>query len=49
MVIETHAPDVEALRRELLRMMARDYPPDAVREFPDLEFHRYLHAYGLVG
>ena len=48
MVIDTHAPDVEALRRELLRMMARDYPPDAVREFPELEFHRYLRAYGLL-
>jgi formate dehydrogenase major subunit len=49
MVIETHPSDVEALRLELLRMMARDYPADAAREFPDLEFHRYLHAYGLVG
>jgi formate dehydrogenase major subunit len=49
MVIETHPPDVEGLRRELLRMMARDYPAQAVREFPDLEFHRYLKAYDLVG
>ncbi len=48
MAIETHSPDVEELRRELLRMMARDYPAQPVREFPEIEFHRYLHAYGLV-
>src|SRR3990170_3042125 len=48
MVIGTHPPDVEDLRRELLRMMIRDYPAKAVREFPDLEFHRHLRAYGLV-
>jgi len=44
MMIETHPPDVEDLRRELLRMMVRDYPAKAVRDFPDLEFHRYLRA-----
>jgi formate dehydrogenase major subunit len=48
LVVETHPPDVEELRRSLLRMMARDYPADAVRDTPALEFHRLLDAYGIV-
>ena len=48
MAIETHHPEVEALRRTLLRMLAKEYPGQAVRQFPDKEFHRYLHQYGLA-
>ncbi|MDQ7842263.1 MAG: formate dehydrogenase subunit alpha [Armatimonadota bacterium] len=48
MVIESHAPEVESLRRSLLRMLARRYPRDAVLRDPDKEFHRYLRAYGLT-
>lgn len=48
MVIESHAPEVEALRRILLGMLARRYPRDAALRYPDKEFHRYLAAYGLT-
>jgi formate dehydrogenase major subunit len=48
MVIETHHPEIVALRRTLLQMLARAYPADAVRRFPDKEFHRYLRQYGLA-
>jgi len=48
MVIETHDLEVEALRRTLLRMLAREYPASALHRFPDKEFHRYLRQYGLA-
>jgi formate dehydrogenase major subunit len=47
MVIDTHSPELEDLRRTLLRLLAREYPRDAVTRFPDKEFHRYLRNYGL--
>ena len=47
MVIDTHSPEVEDLRRTLLRLLAREYPRDVVTRFPDKEFHRYLRNYGL--
>jgi formate dehydrogenase major subunit len=47
MVIETHNDEIEELRRTLLRLVARNYPADAVSRFPDKEFHRYLRRYGL--
>ena len=49
MEIETHTPDLEESRRAVLGLLARDYPPAPVGQFPDKEFHRYLRAYGLEG
>jgi formate dehydrogenase major subunit len=46
MEIETHSPRVESLRRELLRMMAARYPPDAADAWPDKPFHVLLRRYG---
>ncbi|MFY9611477.1 MAG: formate dehydrogenase subunit alpha [Blastocatellia bacterium] len=47
MVIETHGRELEGLRRTLLKLLAHQYPRDAVTRFPDKEFHRYLRDYGL--
>ena len=47
MVIETHSRELEDLRRTLLRLLAREYPCDAVTRFPDKQFHRYLRNYEL--
>ena len=47
MAIQTHSPGVEEVRRTLLRLLAENYPAEAVREFPEKEFHRYLTQYGV--
>jgi formate dehydrogenase major subunit len=47
MEIETHTPEIEGLRRTLLRLLIQDYPGEAVRQFPDKPFHRLLREYGL--
>jgi formate dehydrogenase major subunit len=47
MEIETRTPDLEALRRSLLSLIARTYPADAYRRDPDKEFHAYIRQYGL--
>jgi formate dehydrogenase major subunit len=47
MEIETHSPRVEGLRRELLRMLASDYPRDAVDAAPTKPFHALLERYGV--
>ena len=47
MEIFTHSPVVEGVRRTLLRLLAKDYPPGAVERFPDKQFHRYLRQYGI--
>jgi formate dehydrogenase major subunit len=47
MEIETHTPDIEALRRSLLTLIAQTYPEEAYRRDPGKEFHRYIHQYGL--
>ena len=35
MRIETHTPDIEALRRSLLTLIANEYPADAYRRDPE--------------
>jgi formate dehydrogenase major subunit len=45
MSIQTHSPGVEGARRTLLRLLAENYPAQAVHEFPEKEFHRYLVQY----
>ncbi|HSO74720.1 MAG TPA: formate dehydrogenase subunit alpha [Blastocatellia bacterium] len=47
MIIETHPPEVEDLRRTLLKLLAHQYPREAAARFPEKEFHRYLRDYGL--
>ena len=47
MDIQTHSPAVEGVRRTLLGLLAADYPAEAVAEFPDKQFHRYLRQYGV--
>lgn len=47
MEIETHTPAIEGLRKTLLRLLIRDYPTEAVQQYPDKPFHRLLRQYGL--
>jgi len=49
MRIDTHTPDIEALRRSLLTLIANEYPADAYRREPEKEFHAYVREYGLEG
>jgi formate dehydrogenase major subunit len=49
MEIETHTPQLEQMRAVLLGMQARDYPNDALTQFPDKEFHRLLRQYAVAG
>ena len=45
MVIQTHSQGIEDARRTLLQLLAANYPAEAVREFPEKQFHRYLAQY----
>ena len=45
MVLTTHTPELGATRHTLLEMLARDYPADAVRQWPEKPFHRLLRQY----
>jgi formate dehydrogenase major subunit len=47
MVIKTHTKELESLRKTLLRLLAKEYPAQAVADFPDKQLHRYLSDYGL--
>ncbi|HEX9771477.1 MAG TPA: formate dehydrogenase subunit alpha [Kiloniellales bacterium] len=47
MEIETHTPDIEALRRSLLKLIANKYPEEAYRRDPGKEFHAYIRQYRL--
>jgi formate dehydrogenase major subunit len=49
MVVDTQTPEIEELRRTLLRMLATEYPPGPVADFPAEPFHRLLARYGLTG
>ncbi|MFI5356293.1 MAG: formate dehydrogenase subunit alpha [Opitutales bacterium] len=48
MEIQTHSPAVEGVRKTLLGLLAKDYPAEAVAQFPDKQFHRYLGQYGVT-
>jgi len=48
MEIHTHTPELENHRRAVLKLLAHDYPREAVEQAPEKEFHRYLRQYGLV-
>jgi formate dehydrogenase major subunit len=47
MAVRTHTPEIDALRRTLLGMLARDYPSDALVS-PDEPFHRQLIDHGVA-
>jgi formate dehydrogenase major subunit len=48
MEVETHSPDVEAGRRTMLKLLAKQYPQEPITRFPDKPFHRLLRTYGLT-
>ena len=48
MVVETHAPEVEATRRTVLEMLAANYPAADVERWPDKPFHALLRHYGVT-
>ncbi len=45
MDILTDSPAVRSARQTRLGQLAKDYPAEAVEEFPDRQFHRYLREY----
>jgi len=47
MAVRTHTPELEALRRTNLQLLARHYPPQALRAEPKRPFHLLLAEYGL--
>lgn len=47
MAIDTHTPEIEALRRTLINLLAQQCPVSALREYPDEDFHRSVRAYNL--
>ena len=49
MAIDTHTSEIEEWRRTLFRLLAQQYPSDALHQFPGKEFHRFLRAYGVDG
>jgi formate dehydrogenase major subunit len=49
MAIETHTPQLQALRRTLLKLLVQEYPVEAARQADTKEFHSLLREYGLEG
>lgn len=47
MEIETHSLALEHAREMNLKMLARSYPIDSFREYPDNHFHKLAKQYGL--
>jgi formate dehydrogenase major subunit len=47
MEIQTHSESVEQSRRTLLRLLAHNYPPEAVERDPAKPFHHLLREYGI--
>jgi formate dehydrogenase major subunit len=47
MEIQSHSPAVQGVRKTLLGLLAKDYPAEAVGQFPDKQFHRYLREHGV--
>jgi formate dehydrogenase major subunit len=48
MEIQSHSPGVEEARRTLLRLLAENYPAEAVEQFPEKQLHRYLANYSVA-
>ena len=49
MVIETHTPELEELRRSVLQLLARRYPSAAFSQGVGQQFHQSVEAFGLTG
>lgn len=47
MAIRTHTPALEDCRRTLLRLLAENYPAQAMERDPLSPFHRLIRSYGL--
>lgn len=45
MEVETHTSEIEETRRTLLQLLAEDYPAEAVVQWPEKQFHRWLQHY----
>lgn len=45
MRIQTHTPSLEAFRKELFELYLKDYPKDALTNYPEKPFHRYAQKY----
>ena len=45
MEVLTHSPEVQGVRKTLLGLLAKNYPAEAVADFPEKQFHRYLNEY----
>ena len=48
MEVYTHTLAIESERSMNLRMLAREYPLDAYKKYPDKPFHRLAAKYGLT-
>src|SRR5689334_6622641 len=48
MIIQTHLPEIEAYRKGMMQMLAKDYPLNDVIKNPQKEFHRWLLHYGIM-
>ena len=48
MKIDTHLPEIEEYRKDILRMLSKDYPLSAVGSYPEKEFHKLLTTYQLA-
>lgn len=48
MEVRTHTPELEAFRKDMLRLLAKERGRDAVARDPDKPFHALLARYGLV-
>ncbi len=47
MKIETHTPELEASRKMILQMLARKYPLEDFKKYPEKPFHRLARRYEL--
>ncbi len=48
MEIETTSLEIENYRKDIIRMMAKNYSQSAVKEFPQKEFHYWLNHYNIT-
>ena len=48
MEIETNTKEIAEYRKDLFRMMTKNYPQSAILQFPQKEFHFWLNEYALV-
>lgn len=49
MEIETTSKEIEDYRKDILRVMAKNYSQLVIKKFPDKEFHYWLNHYNITG